>query len=298
MTNRNEKRVDFLKNHTDSLLPFQLEKSIVRGRITRLNSLLNNIFERHKYPKQVEKLLAETIVMTASLGSALKFDGIFTVQTKTDGAINRIVVDVTSDGKIRACATYDKEKLENTDVLGKGHLVFTVEQKSNDKKYQGVVALNGETLSDAFQLYFQQSEQIKTYLMVEAKKDQKENWVASCLMIQKMPRYGGEEIDASLDEDEINEDWNNVVSLMQTCTKEELLDLNLLDKDLLYRLFHEDGVRIYDRIYFKDECRCSRERLESIIFSMSKDDIKDMSKEDGTIEVTCEFCSKIYIFSV
>lgn len=299
MNDVNEKKLDLLKNDTDSLLPFQLEKSVVRGRVVRLSIALDGIFTRHNYPTPVAALLAEAVTMAAALGSALKFDGIFTLQTQTDGPVSRLVVDVTSDGAIRACATYDDAKLgslEGTALLGEGHLVFTVDQKIEAERYQGVVKLDGESLTEAFQLYFKQSEQIPTGLMSAAHQDADGHWHAACLMVQRMPRYGGEEVEAQTDDTAIEDDWFRVMSLMQTCTTHELMDPSLPVQDLLYRLFHEEGVRIYEPIFFREECRCSREKLEGILTAMPAEDIADVIDENGKIIVTCEFCSESYTF--
>lgn len=299
MSDVNEKKLANTKGGCDSLLPFQLEKSVVRGRMIRLSGALDSIFARHKYPQAVAVLLSKATAMAAALGSALKFDGVFTLQTKTDGPVSRLVVDVTSDGSIRACATYQEGKISDlTDVelLGKGHLVFTVDQKNNSERYQGVVNLDGEGLTEAFQLYFKQSEQIPTGLISEARVDENGHWHSACLMLQRMPRYGGEEVEAPIDDTAMEDDWFRVMSLMQTCTTAEITDPNLPAEDLLYRLFHEEDVRVYDRSYFREECRCSHEKLEAVLKGMPKEDIKDVVDEQGKITVTCEFCSEVYNF--
>ena len=299
MVDVNEKKLEFTKNGGDSLLPFQLEKSVIRGRVVRLSKALDGIFERHNYPDSVASILAEAVTMAAALGSALKFDGVFTIQTQTDGPVSRLVVDVTSDGAIRACATYDKASLGNLEgsaLLGQGHLIFTVDQKIEKERYQGVVALEGEDLSEAFQLYFKKSEQIPTGLMSAVKKDENGHWQAACLMVQRMPRYGGEEVEAPQEDTAMEDDWLRVMSLMQTCTDHELLDPALPLDDLLFRLFHEETVRIYDLIAFRDECRCSRDKIGGFLQSMSVQDKKDMVDDAGQVVVTCQFCSSVYNF--
>ncbi len=300
MNDVNKKKLEITENDNDSLLPFQLENSVVRGRIIRLNQVLDGILERHNYPEKVACLLAEATAMAAALGSALKFDGIFTIQTQTDGPVRRLVVDVTSDGAVRACASYDEEKLADLEggaLLGQGHLIFTVDQKIKTERYQGVVQLDGKGLTEAFQLYFKQSEQIPTGLIFAAHKTKEGHWQAACLMVQRMPRYGGQESEVPIDDTAIENDWLRVMSLMQTCTFEELLDHDLPIEDLLYRLFHEEGVRVYDKINFREECRCSRHKVAGIMQSMSEADIQESVDDNGKISVTCQFCGKAYHFT-
>ncbi|NCC02855.1 MAG: molecular chaperone Hsp33 [Proteobacteria bacterium] len=285
----------------DALLPFQLEQSVVRGRVVRLGPLLDDMLGRHAYPVPVATFLAQTCAMTAALASALKFKGVFTLQTQTDGPVSRLVVDVTSEGDIRACATFDEAEVMSAKaggLLGSGHLVFTVDQQATDERYQGVVPIENDDLTAAFHTYFKQSEQIPTGILTFARKDRDEHWHAGCLMAQRMPREGGEGEPASVPQDDTvqEDDWKRVMLLMQTCTADELLDPALSFEGLLFRLFHEEGVRAYDRRNLRHECRCSREKVRDLLASMPKDEIAAMIDEHGKIAVTCHFCSRTYTF--
>lgn len=282
----------------DNVLPFQLENASVRGRLVRADNSVSRILRQHDYPPSVCTLLAEATAMAAALGTSLKFDGVFTLQTKTDGPVRMLVVDVTSDGAIRACAQFDRDRLASdnrADLLGHGHLVFTVDQKASDERYQGIVQLNGEGLTQAFQLYFKQSEQIPTGLMACAREDESGGWHAACLMVQRMPKEGGLQQEAATDTS-IEDEWHRIMMLMNTCTPEELTSTTLSQEDLLYRLFHEDGVRVYDTSPLRQECRCSEDKIKRILAGISKTELKGMVQEDGKIGVTCEFCSKTYSF--
>jgi molecular chaperone Hsp33 len=284
----------------DALLPFQLEQSVVRGRVVRLGALLDDMLGRHAYPVPVATLLAQTCAMTAALASALKFEGVFTLQTQTNGPISRLVVDVTSEGDIRACATYDDAEVMSAKegaFLGTGQLVFTVDQKATDERYQGVVPIENDDLTVAFHTYFKQSEQIPTGILTFAHRDSDGHWHAGCLMAQRMPREGGEAEQAiPVDDTAQEDDWKRVMILMQTCTAEELLDPALSFEKLLFRLFHEEGVRAYERRSLRHACRCSHEKVRDLLASMPKDEIAAMIDERGKIAVTCHFCSRTYAF--
>lgn len=294
--------------------PFQLESSSLRGRIVRFNDVLNDILIPHDYPPIVSQLLAETITLCALLSSMLKFDGIFTLQTQGDGPISMLVADMTSDGAIRACATFDEERVEKAtkqlasfskdvdassdnhlaQLLGKGYIAFTVDQAGMEDRYQGIVELRGKSLIDCVQHYFSQSEQINTGMKMAVHKENGK-WYSGGIMLQKMPEDGGthnappSNLIDNLDEDH----WRRAMILMGSCTEEELLSSNLNSHDILFRLFHEEGVRVYEPTKVHHKCRCSPERVETIVMMMSEEDQKDMIV-DGDIVLQCEFCSKDY----
>lgn len=277
----------------DRILPFQLESLAARGRFVRLGQTLQTILTQHAYPPAVCHLLAEACAMAAALGTTLKFDGIFTLQVRTDGPIGLLVADVTSAGGMRAYAQYDAERLQAGEaaVLGKGTVVMTVDHNLGQDRYQGVVALEDGDLGKAFQTYFRQSEQIPTGLMAAAQREASGLWSAACLLVQRMPSEGG-----SVATETQEEDWPRVMTLMQTCTAGELLDTSLSEEDLLYRLFHEEGVRVFDEQTLHHVCRCSRERIEALLSGLPEADIKDMI-ENGKIVVTCQFCGKSQSFT-
>jgi len=300
----------------DFIRPFQLETSSLRGRIVRFNSVLDEIIKAHDYPPVVSQLLAETITLCSMLSSMLKFDGIFTLQTQGDGPISMLVADVTSDGHIRGCASFDPERIEATrqqlaafskgevgegsdnhlaQLLGKGHIAFTVDHGLKVERYQGIVELKGKSLVECVQHYFSQSEQIDTGIKM-AVGERDGVWRASGLMLQHMPEEGGEKgvkDSSNLDED----DWRRAMILMQSATEEELLSPDLDAHNILMRLFHEEGVRVYDPIAVRHQCRCSQERVENVYQMLPPEDQKELL-EDGKVKMTCEFCSTDYRIEV
>lgn len=283
---------------TDDLVqPFQLESNALRGRLVRLGPALDLILHQHAYPAPVAALLAEAITIAAALGTSLKYDGVFTFQAKGDGAVRLLVADVTSEGGLRAYAqTQEGAKLDavtpDTKLLGKGYLAFTVDQKLKDDRYQGIVTLEGGTLAEVVQHYFRQSEQLPTGLVVAVRRDAQGRWRGGCLMLQQMPKEGG----IAPDKDTSHEDdWHHAMTLMGTCTPEELTDRNLPPNDLLYRLFHEEGVRVYDPHGFRHQCRCSEVRVKDMLRALPRDEIEALAV-DGLVIVTCEFCNKSYKF--
>jgi molecular chaperone Hsp33 len=290
---------------------FQLDASLLRGRCVRLGSVLDNILAAHDYPKPIAHLVAETVSLALLLSSMLKYEGIFTLQTKGDGPVSMLVADVCSNGDVRGCASYDPERLEHAreqllalkatedsqnhlaQYLGKGYIAFTVDQGEAMERYQGIVELNGSSLVDCVQHYFNQSEQIETGIKMSV--GQRDGaWRAGGLMVQKMPEEGGHDaeiIASNLDED----DWRRVMVLMDSCTEDEFLDPNLHSNMLLMRLFHDEGVRVFEPLTIQKNCRCTQERVEGVLAMMSDEDVDYMNKS-GKILMRCEFCSHEYSF--
>ncbi|MDP9127727.1 MAG: Hsp33 family molecular chaperone HslO [Pseudomonadota bacterium] len=281
----------------DLVQPFQLESTALRGRLVRLGSLLDIILHQHSYPKAVATLLAESIVIAAALGHALKYEGVFTFQAKGDGPVRLLVVDVTDDGGMRAYAQVQEghdfmNAAPDTRLLGKGFLAFTVDQKNKDDRYQGIVALEGGTLAEAVQHYFRQSEQLPTGIVSAVDQDEQGRWTGGCLMVQRMPREGGT---AHVSDTALEDDWYRVMTLMGTCKPAELTDRLLPANDLLYRLFHEEGVRVYEPHPYRHECRCSEMRVTSMLRALPRQEIEQLAV-DGLVTVTCEFCNRSYKF--
>lgn len=291
---------------------FQLETSGLRGRVARLGSVLDDILKAHEYPYPVEHLVAETIILTALLSSMLKYEGIFTLQAKGDGPVSMLVADITSEGKIRGCASYDPKRVEIAreqiaalktpessenhlaQYLGKGYIAFTVDQGTEMDRYQGIVELKGASLVDCVQHYFNQSEQIKTGIKMAA-GIRDGVWRAGGLMIQKMPEERVSSMDSpgNLDED----DWRRAMILMGSCTEDEFLDAKLHSNTLLFRLFHEEGVRVYTPLRVEKGCRCSEEKVEMLLKMMSEEDVEYLS-DDGEVSMRCEFCSRNFVFDL
>ncbi|WP_334130353.1 Hsp33 family molecular chaperone HslO [Sneathiella sp.] len=284
---------------TDNLIqPFQMAKSGVRGRVVRMGSVVDAILDRHGYPDAVARFLGEAIVLAAMLGGALKFDGIFTVQTKGDGAITMIAADMTTPGNMRGYASFDPARLEElvagdiaptvSSYLGSGYIAFTIDAGSDRKRYQGIVELQGDSLAECMENYFDKSEQIETQLRVAVEKVGGK-WRAGGLMIQRLP----EESAAEISQDFHNEDWRNAEALVNTVTADELTSNVLKSPELLYRLFHEEGVWLYDPQELADHCNCSAERVVATLRTFAQSDLAEMAI-DGVITVDCQFCSSKY----
>lgn len=296
----------------DCVLPFQIESSRLRGRMVKLGPALDEILTRHAYPDTVARFLAETVALAVLLSSMLKYEGIFTLQTKGDGPIRLMVADITSVGDIRAYAQYDEEALAKAErdvdiapaaaLLGKGYIAFTVDQGSDTDRYQGIVELYGKTLADCVQHYFRQSEQIDTGLTVSVDRETRDDgveggtrgaWRAGGIMVQRLPEDPTEVNLGTVDED----GWRRAMALLASATGDELLDPDLSAKDLVFRLFHEDGVRAWDPKALRFGCRCSRQRVADMLSKLPRAEVETLRLEDGRVEVVCQFCSSAYHFN-
>jgi molecular chaperone Hsp33 len=278
------------------MLPFQLESSSLKGRVVRLGSALDLILHQHAYPQPVAAMLGEAAVLAAALGTSLKYDGVFTFQARGDGAVRLLVADVTSDGGLRAYAKFDADavagSVQGAKLFGHGHLAFTVDQKNTDDRYQGIVELGSGSLSEAVQHYFRQSEQLPTGIMAAVRRDAAGRWQGGCLMIQQVPREGGL---TTARDTSVEDDWHRAMLLMGTCTMDELVDPNLPPEDLLFRLFHEEGVRVYDPHIFRHQCRCSLSRVRNMLRSLPRAEVEELAIND-IVDVVCEFCNVSYKF--
>ena len=295
---------------TNEIQPFQLESSNLRGRQVKLDTVLDEILKAHDYPLPVAHLVGETITLTLLLSSMLKYEGIFTLQIKGDGPISLLVADIIQpEGVIRGCAAFDEERLSHAreqlsalktvdssqnqlaQYLGQGYLAFTVDPENAGERYQGIVDLKGASLTDCVQHYFTQSEQINTGIKMSVGiRDDK--WYAGGIMLQTLPEH---EVNREAGVSNLAEDdWRRAMILMDTATDDELLSDDVSVHDMLTRLFHEEGVRVFDPQNVSHACRCSLERVETMVEMMSEEDVAYMTK-NGKIEMTCEFCSKTYI---
>ncbi|HEY3910350.1 MAG TPA: Hsp33 family molecular chaperone [Stellaceae bacterium] len=289
----------------DVVQPFQIDPFALRGRLVRLGLAIDHILARHAYPLPVGAMLGEAITLAVLLAGALKYDGVFTLQTKGDGPIRMMVADVSTDGAVRGYAQYDAAKLDAATgdaaasadlsvprLLGKGYIAFTVDQGEDTDRYQGIVELSGTSLADCAQHYFRQSEQIQAGIKLAVGRSGPDGaWRAGGLMLQRVPPEGGYGVIA----DDVEDGWRRSMVLMSSATAEELIDPGLTPHRLLFRLFHEDGVRVYDTHPLEARCRCSRERIETILRAFPADELDDMQKERVTT-ITCEFCSTRYVF--
>ncbi|WP_150524366.1 Hsp33 family molecular chaperone [Roseibium sediminis] len=307
----------------DAVRPFSVEGLDVRGRAVSLGPVIDRILSRHKYPEAVSRLLAEAMVLTSLLGTSLKFSGRFTLQTKTDGPVNMLVVDFSSPDALRAYAAYDQASVEALvadgtaspeNLLGRGHLALTIDQGRHMQRYQGLVELDGVSLEEVARRYFDRSEQIPTQIRLavselftrEEGHEPRHSWQAGGIIVQFLPEAPDRMKKADMDPGdapdgtsthELDEDdaWVEAKALVETVKDVELTDPQVSVETLLYRLFHERGVRLYEPQVIADKCQCSREKVEGILSSFGEEELEDM-KEDGKVVVTCEFCSTRYEF--
>src|SRR5947209_11939576 len=291
----------------DLVQPFRLDPFALRGRLVRLGPTVDRILSQHDYPDPVAALLGEAITLAIVLAGALKYDGIFTLQTKSDGPVRLIVADVSTDGAVRGYAQYDSERLEAAlepglrpghspsvpDLIGGGYIAFTVDQGEDTERYQAIVELVGDTLAECAQHYFRQSEQVQAGLKwAVGRAGEDRAWRAGGLMLQRVPPEGGYRVIA----DDVEDGWRRAMVLMSSATPAELVDPDLPPRRLLFRLFHDEGVRVYHTHPLEARCRCSRERIANILRAFPSDEIDDMRKEKVTT-VTCEFCNTRYEFT-
>ena len=286
-----------LNNH---VIPFQLSNNSVRGNIVRLQTVVYEIVKRHEYPANIESLFADTLSITACLGSRMKHEGVFTIQAKGSGDVSTLFSDITSDGFLRGYVNLisDFSNIESNlkSLMGSGHVSFTLDQGKHTKRYQGIVSLEEPSMSEITELYFNNSEQLETkfltfnYFDIE-KNNRKNLFSAGLIMLQKMP------VKNSFDEENNEEIWQNSLNFLSTLGKEEFLSTNLTSEEILYRLFNELEVTVYDEIIIKDQCRCSEEKIKFAIENLSKKELREIADENGNVKVVCEFCKKERIFA-
>lgn len=281
----------------DRIHPFMLEVSGLRGRLVRLGPALDEILERHPYPDPVAQLLGEAVILGTVLASGLKYDGIFSLQLRGDGPVSLLTMDMTSEGQLRAYARYDdgadlEGEAAMTDLVGKGYLAFTVDQGPGTDRYQGIVDVQGDTLSDCVQHYFRQSEQIDTGISVSVKKTEG-GWFGGGMAIQRLPDQQQPAFSGNQHED----DWRRAMVLMGSARESEMADPGLPPNTLLFRLFHEDGVRVFTPTPVVVDCRCSRDKIGQVLASLPPEELEELS-DDGAASVTCEFCNETRSFTL
>ena len=285
---------------TNHIIPFQLGKNQVRGSIVRLETTVSEIIKRHNYPSNIESLLADTLTITACLGSRMKHEGIFTIQAKGSSEVHTLFSDITNNGSLRGYVGlkdgFSKKDLNLNALMGSGHISFTLDQGKYSKRYQGIVALEEKSISKSAELYFNNSEQLETrfsnfnYYSIH-KKNREKLMSSGLIMLQKMP------IKDDIETEENEQIWENSLNFLSTLQKEEFLSVNLSSQDILFRLFNEVDVTTYDEIIIKDQCRCSQAKVEFAIKNLSKKELIDISDENGNVKVICEFCKTERIFS-
>ncbi|HEY3948566.1 Hsp33 family molecular chaperone [Phenylobacterium sp.] len=283
----------------DAVTAFQIEGEPVRGRLARLGPAIDEILRRHDYPEAVANLLGEACALAALVGSNLKFDGRLIVEARGDGPVRFVVADYDTSGGLRGYCGFDPDAVAAAatgfarpgakSLLGKGHFMMTVDQGPDMDRYQGVTAIEGETLALCAEQYFAQSEQTPTRVrlaVTQAKPQDGGAWRAGGMLVQYI---AGDDARGSTDEA-----WVRTQAFFETVGEDELTDPDLSSQTLLWRLFHEDGVRVFGGAPLFAFCRCNQERIETVLKSFEPSERTEMVEPDGKIRVTCEYCSKTY----
>jgi molecular chaperone Hsp33 len=284
----------------DLFRPFRLERTALRGRLVRLGDLIDGILTRHAYPEPVSRQLGELLVLAATFAGGLKVAGTFSLQVKSEGPVSLMVADCTSDGVMRAYAQFDRDAVAAAErevgetgldrLLARGHLALTVDQPSTGQTHQGLVELEGTSLTECMQAYFRHSEQLRTALRVAVGRVETADgghWRAGGILVQPL----ADEVADSLDERQLREDWRRTMIYLSTVTDTELTDPGLAPDGLLWRLFHEEGVRVFEPQALRFGCRCTRARVETLLRSFPPEELADMREPDGGVVVACQFCN-------
>lgn len=291
----------------DFVASFQLEGSPVRGRITRLgDNVLDSVLKRHDYPRWAAYLLGEAVTFAVLVSHSLKFDGRVVVQAQGEGPVPLMVAEARSDGGVRGYLRLDRAKWDNLDrinkgarphipqAMGKGVLALMLAPNDpNAQPWQSLVPLTGATLADCAQGWFDQSEQTPTRVRLAVAEVTEPGGT-------KRWRSGGAIIQQIAGDDargETDEPWDNARHLFDTVTDMELVDPALSSAELLFRLFHETGVRLEQPRALSDKCTCSEEKLLTTLRAMPRDEILSLAEVDGHIDANCEFCGRVYRFA-
>jgi molecular chaperone Hsp33 len=283
----------------DLVATFQIEGEPVRGRLARLGPAIDAVLRAHDYPDPVANLLGEACALAALVGSNFKFDGRLIVQAQGDGPVRYVVADYDTSGGLRGYCRFDPTELAQLTegfvrpgakkLLGSGVFIMTVDQGSDMDRYQGVTSIEGETLALCAEQYFAQSEQTPTRVRLavgQADDGGGPQWRAGGMLIQNIAEDDARGSTA--------EAWTRTQAFFETVGEDELIDPLLSSEQLLFRLFHEDGVRVFGSQPMRAFCRCSQDRIEGVLKSFGADERADMIEPDGNIHVTCEYCSTVY----
>ncbi len=283
----------------DLAAAFQIEGWPVRGRLVRLGETIDAILSAHAYPEPVAALLGEACALAALVGSSLKFEGRLIVQAQGDGPVRYVVADYDTEGHLRGYCRFDPEEVEAVSqgfarpgaktLLGQGVFVMTLDRGPDFERTQGITPIEGESLSLAAEHYFEQSEQVPTKVRLavgSVSTGDAASWRAGGALIQLI---AGDAARGSTEEA-----WDRSRALFQTLADDELIDPTISPETLLFRLFHEDGVRLEDARPLKAQCRCSKDRIAAVLTSFGPEERAGMVEDDGKIRVTCEYCASVY----
>lgn len=301
----------------DTVLPFQLDAADIRGRVARLDGVLDGILKQHNYPRQVEALVAEMALLTALIGQTISLRWKLSLQVQSKGAVRMIATDYYAPedeggvARIRAYASFDADRLTDSapfDQVGEGYFAIMIDQGEGMKPYQGITPLEGGSLSACAEAYFAQSEQLPTRFQLKfglsSEPNVAERWRAGGVMLQHMPKASplmakgagtGELLAANdlLDGDE-SENWNRANILLDTVEDMELIGPQVPPTDLLLRLFHEEAPRVYDAQPVRFGCSCSEDRVRQSLSIYSARDIATMTTDEGRVTADCQFCGAHY----
>jgi molecular chaperone Hsp33 len=265
---------------SDMLQRFLFTNAPVRGQIVHLNATFRAALERRAYPESVRAVLGEFMAAAALLTATLKFQGRLTLQVQGEGPVRLLVVECTSESTLRATAQWEGEVAPAplAELVGAGRLAITIEPRKGKERYQGIVSVEGTNVAQALERYFAQSEQLATRLWLATDAQH-----AVGMLLQQLPG-------AAMDDDL----WVRAVELGSTITPGELLDLSV--RQVLHRLYHEEDLRLFAATPVSFRCSCSRERVESVLRMLGRDEVHDILSEQGAVDVDCEFCGRHYHF--
>ncbi|MEI4195686.1 Hsp33 family molecular chaperone HslO [Roseovarius sp. E0-M6] len=302
----------------DTVLPFQLDVSDVRGRVARLDGVLDEVLKQHNYPAEVEALIAEMALLTAIIGQTIKLRWKLSLQVQTKGAVRMIATDYfapSEEGEpahIRAYASFDADRITDAppfSQLGEGYFAVLIDQGEGTTPYKGITPISGGSLAACAEAYFAQSEQLPTRFKLSFGRSTEtggdEHWRAGGMMLQHMPKVspsaseggsgeGGLLQAADIMEGEDGENWNRANLLLDTAEEFELIGPSVAPTDLLYKLFHEETPRVFDMQAVRFGCTCSEDRVRQSLSIYSANDIKKMTTDEGRVTADCQFCGAHY----
>jgi molecular chaperone Hsp33 len=281
------------------VIPFQINNKI-KGTIVRLSSVASHIIN-NEYPRNINSIFADSISITASIGSRMKNDGVFSFQVHSEGVIKTIFVDLNNNSSVRGYISVNNfENIENLPfekLISNGTLALNIKEGKFSKNYQGLVEIKGKSIKDAIDTYFNSSEQVKSFFKLFnifnlTKYKPESNHIAGAIKLELMP-----EINNFNNTEKSNEDWKTILMFLETMNSEEFLNINKTSKQILLNLFGQYEIKIFDEINLNNNCQCSNERVLNTFKSMNQKEIKYLFNEKKSIEVVCEFCKTKRVYS-